>query len=220
MIFAESKRKVSEAAAAEIVAAVRPMFGRPAEDGGDDDEEDWFRYHAAQSARAPKPLLVGVFQNQPASRVASIARRLRLDLIQLHGDEEPEFVRLLPAPCIKAFSVDAGAAPDAAASAEFARARQPGHHAHVLLDAHAGPGGAKGGGGVLFDPGLAARFSASGVPFILAGGLTPATVGAAVAAARPWAVDVSSGVETDGEKDPEKIREFVRAAKAACPRRC
>ena len=60
-----------------------------------------------------------------------------------------------------------------------------------------------------------AREVASRVPIWLAGGLTPETVGEVIATVRPWLVDVASGVETDGAKDPAKIAAFVRAAKAA-----
>ena len=55
------------------------------------------------------------------------------------------------------------------------------------------------------------------MPLWLAGGLTPENVGEAIAAVRPWLVDVSTGVETDGVKDPAKIRAFIRAAKGDTP---
>jgi phosphoribosylanthranilate isomerase len=67
---------------------------------------------------------------------------------------------------------------------------------------------------VAFDWDVAAEL-AKRVPFLLAGGLTPENVGAAAAQVEPWGVDVSSGVETNGQKDIEKIRAFVRAAKGA-----
>lgn len=84
----------------------------------------------------------------------------------------------------------------------------PGPPAAVLLDS-------KGGGtGNSFDWTIGEEVQRR-APFILAGGLTPDNVGAAIAQVRPWCVDVSSGVETDGVKDHAKIRAYIRNAKAA-----
>ena len=73
--------------------------------------------------------------------------------------------------------------------------------------------GLQGGTGESFDWSIAARLSRQGSSFLLAGGLAPDNVGQAVATVRPWGVDVSSGVETNGDNDHEKIREFIRNAK-------
>ena len=75
--------------------------------------------------------------------------------------------------------------------------------------------GVQGGTGKGFDWGVAASLSRAGQPFLLAGGLTPEDVSEAIATVRPWGVDVSSGVETDGNKDHAKIRDFMSNARAA-----
>jgi phosphoribosylanthranilate isomerase len=84
--------------------------------------------------------------------------------------------------------------------------------AGLLLDTVAAD--ARGGTGTSFDWDVAAELGKR-VPFLLAGGLTAENVAGAVAQVEPWGVDVSTGVETDGQKDVEKIRAFVRAAKGA-----
>jgi phosphoribosylanthranilate isomerase len=69
--------------------------------------------------------------------------------------------------------------------------------------------GLQGGTGQSFDWSIAGRLSQRGHSFLLAGGLTPENVGQAIATAQPWGVDVSTGVETGGAKDPQKIRDFI-----------
>jgi phosphoribosylanthranilate isomerase len=89
---------------------------------------------------------------------------------------------------------------------------EPGFALALMLDTAAGP--YRGGSGVTFDWEVARRL-AEELPIVLAGGLTPENVGDAIARVRPWAVDVASGTETDGRKDPARVRAFIEAVRAA-----
>lgn len=144
---------------------------------------------------------VGVFVNSPAGVVRQIVDYCGLDYAQLHGDESPEYCGDLHRRVIKGVRVW-----DAASLAEIAVYPV----AAVLLDTLVP--GQPGGTGHSFDWRLV-RDLPGGLPLILAGGLTPGNVRQAVRLVRPHAVDVSSGVETEGKKDPEKIRLFIRRAK-------
>lgn len=143
---------------------------------------------------------VGVFINPTLKEVLDIAAYAGLDTIQLHGGESPEFCRKIRHKVIKAFPVSEKIDPD-----HLGRYKVDAY----LLDTPAS--GAGGGTGRMFDWRLAAGFP--GGPLILAGGLTPDNVREAVEFFRPYAVDVSSGVEAGGRKDPQKIIEFVRRVK-------
>ena len=143
---------------------------------------------------------VGVFVNEGPEAVSYAVKTLGLGAVQLHGSEDDEYVSRIKGavgvPVTKSFVVrDMG-------DIEAAR-RSPADL--VRLD-----GGA--GSGTGFDRSLA---SGLGRDFILAGGLDPGNVAQAVAETRPFAVDVSSGVETGGAKDPVKMAAFVRNAKEA-----
>jgi len=144
---------------------------------------------------------VGVFVNPPATEVNDIANFAGLDTIQLHGSETPEFCRQFDFKIIKSF----GAAEDLS----------PGMINRYDVDAFlldtAGPGGLCGGTGKTWNWRRAARFQEG--TMILAGGLTAENVLEAISVANPYAVDVSSGVESNGKKDPLKIREFIRRVK-------
>jgi phosphoribosylanthranilate isomerase len=170
----------------------------------------WFERCAAALERlvpARRPLTVGVFVNQPASLINPIAEMLSLDLVQLHGDESWEDCLLIRRPVIKVERV----APDDTAGMLAARA-EAGTASLMMLDT-AAPG-RFGGSGESFDWGIA-HGVAERLPVMLAGGLHAGNVGDAIAQARPWAVDVSSGVETEGVKDTHKIAAFVAAVRAA-----
>jgi anthranilate synthase/indole-3-glycerol phosphate synthase/phosphoribosylanthranilate isomerase len=228
LIFAEkSKRKVSLETASEIVKTVHALDSKkPVKDSVNPNitpSSDWFQVHRrlleARSRR--RPLVVGVFVNQSIDYMTEVALEVGLDLIQLHGTESVELARYLPVPVIKAFHID---------NATFNRSQipnltHPGSHHYVLLDAKVSslPLDQQGGQGVKFDWSIAQdivshkQFEFLGnkdFPVILAGGLDPSNVAAAIHQVKPWIVDVSSGVETNGEKDLSKIRSFVSAVKS------
>ena len=152
--------------------------------------------------------LVGVFVNPTLDEVAHAADALHLSHVQLHGDEGPAFCaeagRRSGCRVIKAVRVATGA--DLQDLERF-------HTDYHLLDA-AAPG-QRGGSGQTWNWALAARHR-SDVPVILSGGLTPETVAEGIAAVRPYAVDVASGVEAaPGVKDPDKLAAFFAAAAPA-----
>jgi len=147
--------------------------------------------------------VVGVFVNESEEKMLQIARAVGLDYLQLHGDESPEIIsRLRPAfPVIKALRVQKSFRP--AQLAQFKRA------AAILLDGFQPR--RYGGTGKTFNWSVARRAKGNGKIF-LAGGLTPQNVAAAIRAARPYAVDVCSGVEArPGKKDPVRIIAMMRA---------
>lgn len=157
---------------------------------------------AIVAALPPFVTTVGLFVNEDPVRIEEIACRCGLDAIQLHGDEPPQGCHFPPRRVVKALRVRGAESltdlDDYAVSA-------------VLLDAWVP--GSYGGTGHTFNWELAAA-AARRRPVILAGGLTPENVAGAVAAVRPYGVDVSSGVEgAPGRKDPEKVAAFIRNAK-------
>lgn len=162
---------------------------------------------AAIRSRGYGATLIGVFVNAPPDEVSAILDECGLDLAQLSGDEPPADLARLGERAFKAIRPrDADEAVEL--TARYARrAAAPA----LLVDAAAGAG-QFGGTGMTGDW-HAARSSAAQQPILLAGGLRPANVAAAVAAVQPWGVDVASGVEASpGRKDPAKMRAFVRAA--------
>lgn len=158
-----------------------------------------------EAKAAGQPLLVGVFARQNPDHIARILDQVDLDLVQLSGGEHPAVAGRIPRAVVRAIHVGEGM--DANAVLREA-SRNP--QTVTMLDAKSKQGG---GTGQQFDWSVA-KAVARQRPIVLAGGLSPANIAEAVATVRPWVVDVSSGVETDGTKDREKIRAFVRAAKA------
>lgn len=207
LVFAPSRRQIAPEQAAAITAAVR-------------------------AAPGPPPLLVGLFVNAEPARVNAVAAQVGLDLVQLSGDEPVEHADLIAHPIMKAIRMD-GSPTEAAWLSRFdqrpktrdegrPRLAQPGGSAQALVigpsslvflvDAHVP--GSYGGTGEVADWARAADLAAR-APVMLAGGLTATNVAAAIARVRPLGVDVSSGVETAGVKDPLKIEAFIGAARAA-----
>ncbi|GHO45558.1 bifunctional indole-3-glycerol-phosphate synthase TrpC/phosphoribosylanthranilate isomerase TrpF [Ktedonospora formicarum] len=148
------------------------------------------------------PDLVGVFVNEKADFINEAAEEAGLHYVQLHGDESLEFCQHIKRPVIKALSVRT--------SEDLARLQE--YRAVVwrlLLDT---PTPQRGGSGVTSDWELA-RQAARELRIFLAGGLNAENVGEAIERVRPWGLDVSSGVESDKHKDPEKIRRFLRSVR-------
>ena len=249
MFVPTSKRLISLDIAQSISSAIHSQTssGSVTVDLQTEDElisSPWFATHAHRLTsqlpdRPKRPLLVGVFQNQPLVFILRMVASVRLDIVQLHGSEPVEWAKQIPVPVIKAYHVRA----DGTGLEGITR---PGLHEFVLLDS-VRPDGMSGGSGVVVDWDLAAGVVAAGeiaspevlqadeevngksngetrggesttrepMPIILAGGLTPENVKDAVEKVHPWAVDVSGGVESvDGQfKDANKVAAFIQAAK-------
>lgn len=156
---------------------------------------------ALRAALDPQIRAVGVFVGQSPDFIASLCRDT-IDVVQLHGDEDENCIRrvreLCGRPVIKALGVGANL-PCVVPGADF-----------LLFDALSP---SRGGMGQVFDWLLLTGYA--GPPFFLAGGLSPGNVEQAILTLSPFGVDVSSGVETDGAKDADKIALFVRRARAA-----
>ncbi|TKY86083.1 hypothetical protein EX895_004908 [Sporisorium graminicola] len=236
-----TKRTVSHDQAREIIKAVRSLPSStdaaataeldPVAVAGSIEEgvtpEDWFSLTVKKlrSRAGRRPLIVGVFRDQPLAEVASTAEQLDLDVVQLHGRTEGiEWAKFLPGRLvIRVFSVGAGAQVGKDLLREVNR---PGYHHLAALDTAAA--GGDGGTGVSFDwsvakqvrdadplPGVVGGSAARPMPILLAGGLTAENVQQAIQVAQPFAVDTSSGVETDGKKDLQKIKSFIKAVRGA-----
>lgn len=155
---------------------------------------------AIRDALPPFVSTVALCMDQSADDVRAIVAALRPTLLQFHGGEDDAFAAAFGVPYLKAVAMGAGG------DAVEATARWP-RAAGFVLDGHAP--GAMGGSGEAFD--WSRWPSDLGRPALLAGGLTPDTVYAAVAATRAWGVDVSSGIEsgTPGVKDADRMHRFV-----------
>lgn len=155
-----------------------------------------------KSRLSPEIKSVVVSVNAPVERLAEFAIRGSAELLQCHGSENADYIaelrRLTNVPIIKAVKVTS--------AADIENAQKLGAD-YLLLD-----GGT--GSGIPFDHSLIERDKIR-VPFFLAGGLNPDNLGAAIRAVKPFAVDLSSGIETDNLKDREKILAAVREVRNA-----
>jgi len=162
---------------------------------------------AAEISRALSPfvLRVGVFVNPDEAQVMEAIAACGLNLLQFHGDEASDFCTQFGLMSVKALRVR---------DAESLQALEKFSTDAFLLDAYSKSG--LGGTGEKFNWDLAVAAQKFGKPIFLAGGLTPENVADAVKQVRPFAVDVSSGVESaPGKKDAAKVRAFIAAAKSA-----
>ena len=169
------------------------------------------RYVTPEQARAiveqlpPDVPAVGVFVNKTPEEVMQVVEASGVHKAQLHGDEGPSVCAALPLPVIKAFRFTEQVRPEMMADYDTVDAfLVEGFHETLY-----------GGGGAMADWRQVATLHGYG-RIILAGGLTPDNVQEAIQVARPYAVDVGSGVEASpGKKDRRKVRAFVQQAKAA-----
>ena len=160
----------------------------------------------------PLPITVGVFVNVVADQVGRVLDQTGLDLAQLHGDEDAATVAQLDGRGFKAVRPTSLDAANTFAD-QFASLPAP-DAPQLFVDAYSPT--LYGGAGVVGDWSLAHGLAVKVSRLLLAGGLTPDNVAHAIAAAQPWGVDVSSGVEAaPGRKDHAKVRAFIAAAHAA-----
>lgn len=141
---------------------------------------------------------VGVFVNEPPQNVAMLLKNGIIDIAQLHGNEDENYItqlrRLTDKPIIKAFRIE---------TVHDAKTAEQSTADYILLDSGAGTG-------TVFDWDIAKSIRR---PYFLAGGLHPHNVADAIRALLPFAVDVSSGIETNGVKDKTKIAAFIAAVR-------
>jgi len=172
------------------------------------EPEDCAELVASLKSQVTSFKAVGVFVNENPQHIREIMELCGLDLAQLAGDESPNDLAALDGRAFKAVRPRSLVEADDLLR-QFGRAQAPA----LLVDAHVK--GAFGGTGETGDWAIAQHL-ASQVPILLAGGLNPENVTAAIQAVNPWGVDVASGVETGpGIKDPAKISAFISAVRKA-----
>jgi len=184
LVFAPSQRQVTPTQAREITSVVK------------------------KSSTAIR--VVGVFVNAPASQVNEIADFCALDWVQLSGDESWEYCREVVEPIIKTIRVSRQSPEELYSELSAGRKLLSVQRFITLLDSQSE--GKYGGTGESFDWNMAQKV-AEKIPLIIAGGLDPKNVAGLITRVAPWGVDVSSGVETGGVKDPAKIKAFIEAVR-------
>lgn len=191
-VFAPSRRRIAPEQAREIIGGLPPGLER-----------------------------IGVFVDEEPSRVNEIAAFCGLTMVQLHGSESPEYLKAIERPIIKAVHLASLGRP--------AEARDRGMNAIEGTETRYGPDAFPEAAAVLVEPRVEGQAGGSGKAWdwsrarelfprrrlVLAGGLNPGNVAVAISEANPWGVDVSSGVEEDGQKNYGKIVDFVARARGS-----
>lgn len=199
ILYPKSPRFVEPAVIGEILAEIQ-VSGR----GGGADLATTIN----SAGRALKT--VGVFVNEPVHRILAILEQAGLDYAQLHSDEPPFALAQLQGRAFKALRPTG--ADEALAQAAIYAPLGPVEGPALMIDAY--DPNAYGGTGKTADWHAAAAVAQKHPGLLLAGGLRPENVAAAIQTVQPWGVDVSSGVETaPGRKDHARVRAFIRAAK-------
>jgi phosphoribosylanthranilate isomerase len=165
---------------------------------------------AVHSLKNP-PEVVGVFLNLPAAEVNRIAGECGLDRVQLSDGEDWRYCLEIDRPVTKVVHMAEGRKVGEIIT-EIEEGYKVVSKKDVICQLDTQIGDAYGGTGQTFNWELAVE-AAEKFPVMVAGGLTPANVGQLIKEVKPWGVDVSSGVETDGKKDIAKIRDFIKAVK-------
>ncbi len=153
---------------------------------------------------------VAVIAPESVDEAVKLAARIKADVLQVHGSLAPKDLAELKSRVHQRLIAAVAAGTSAKEAVRFGMVADA-----VLLDTMVN--GKLGGTGAVHDWDMSAKIArALKVPVILAGGLNPGNVAEAIVKVRPYAVDVSSGTETQGKKDPEKIRSFIREVRS-CP---
>ncbi len=185
LVFAPSLRRVDIETASQITRAIHDLDKRP--------------------------MIAGVFVNTPVARVNQNAKYCRLDYVQISGDENWDYCKDIELPLIKVIHITGAHTPN-----KVLCEIEKGYNSHFkhnpicLLDT--GTHDSYGGTGKTFDWSIIGEIS-SRYPVMVAGGLRADNVSQLIKIARPWGVDVSTGVETNGHKDRGRIASFIKTVR-------
>ena len=186
LVFAPSKRQVTVDQAKTLVKELHKQYTKRYNNGAEQSNNDEIK-------------TVGVFVNETLDNLVSIATEANLDVVQLHGDEDEAFIQSLK----ERTNVEVWKAVQIRSAAD-AEAWIDSRADMLLFDAYHKD--ERGGTGEVFDWSCLDEFER---PFMLAGGIDSTNVARAIRTVRPYGIDISSGIETDGVKDDEKIKAFT-----------
>lgn len=186
LVFASSKRQVTVDQAKTLVEELHKQYTKRYNNGAEQSNNDEIK-------------TVGVFVNETLDNLVSIATEANLDVVQLHGDEDEAFIQSLK----ERTNVEVWKAVQIRSAAD-AEAWIDSRADMLLFDAYHKD--ERGGTGEVFDWSCLDEFER---PFMLAGGIDSTNVARAIRTVRPYGIDISSGIETDGVKDDEKIKAFT-----------